>query len=144
MKQHHHAPASGGNTALKHNGTRGFRSPSREAIAPPRKPDPHPPLKRHSVTIPNFRTIAGVSPIAVVSIDDYTRGGIALRVIDHDGPLMTATVWVPGIPAGHVAIKDYPEHEGCLEQLIRHRVVEPTGDTLDGFPICRLGSAFHD
>ncbi|MCH7226761.1 hypothetical protein [Haloferula sp. A504] len=93
--------------------------------------------------IPNFVSIFGVSPIAVVTIDDYARGGIALRVTDHDGPLMTATAWTPGIPPGHVAVKDYPDMDGCLDQLIRHRVVEPPKESLNGFPICRLGTAFR-
>lgn len=106
----------------------------------------HPPglrLNRHAVTISNFQTVSGFSLLAVVSIDTYSRGGIALRVIDENGPLMTLTAWTEGIPPGHVAIRNYPEARGCLDQLIRHRVVEPTGKLLDGFPICRLGTAFR-
>lgn len=91
-----------------------------------------------------FIALAGVSPVVEVVRETYVNGGIGLQLWDHEGPLMTATVWIPGIPAACVAIKDYEENEGCLAQLIHHRVIYPPHTFLKGLPVCRLGLCFLD
>lgn len=91
-----------------------------------------------TMTLHNFRTICGVSPVVEVVKETYAKGGTALQLWDHEGPLLTATQWIPRIPSKCVAIKDYAENQGCLAQLISHGVIEPPHEFLDGLPICRL------
>ncbi len=91
-----------------------------------------------SKTIHDFVTICGVSPIVEVVMERYAMGGYGIQLWDNEGPLMTATRWIPGIPAGCVAIKDFDENAGCLEQLIARGVIEPPQEFLEGLPICRL------
>lgn len=91
-----------------------------------------------SKTIRDFVTICGVSPVVEVVLERYAMGGYGLQLWDSEGPLMTPTRWIPGIPAGCVAIKDFDENAGCLEQLIAQRVIEPPQEFLEGLPICRL------
>lgn len=61
-----------------------------------------------------------------------------------DAPLhfATATVWLPDIPAGHVAIKTYGENTGMLTALIKAGIVsQPVEWRPSGFvniPICKL------
>ena len=38
-----------------------------------------------------------------------------------------------------MAIKDYSENAGCLEQLVDHGIVDPPESFMDGLPVCRLG-----
>jgi ribosomal protein L37AE/L43A len=90
------------------------------------------------ITLHDFESVCGVSPMVEVVKETYANGGIALQLWDDDGPLLTATQWIPGIPAGCVAIKDYDENAGCLTQLIRHGVIAPPHLYLDGYPICRV------
>jgi hypothetical protein len=68
----------------------------------------------------------------------YSKGGVALQLWDEDGPLMTATSWVPRVPANCVAIKTYAENEGCLEQLQQAGVIAPPHSYRSGLPICQL------
>ena len=85
-----------------------------------------------------METICGVSPVVEVVKETYANGGIALQLWDHEGPLLTPTQWIPGIPAGCVAIKDYDENAGCLAQLMRDGVIAAPHQYLDGLPICRV------
>lgn len=73
----------------------------------------------------------------------YQNGGVALTLDDEEGfPYTTATVWVPGLKKGEVAIKDYAENEGMLATLIQHGIVKPPHRTVaSGFvtiPVCYL------
>jgi hypothetical protein len=102
------------------------------------KPPAAVPLEKLSITVSNFVTICGVSPVVDVVKERYANGGIGLQLWDHEGPLLTATQWIPGIPAGCVAIKDYAENEGCLAELVRTGVVAPPHQYLSGRPICRV------
>ena len=91
-----------------------------------------------SKTIHDFETVCGVSPNVEVVRERYANGGYGLQLWDNEGPLMTATRWIPGIPLGCVAIKDFDENAGCLEQLVAQGVIDPPHQYLDGYPICRL------
>lgn len=74
----------------------------------------------------------------------YRAGGPALHLVSaKDGePIATATVWVPGIPTGCVAIKNYSENEGMLQAFISAGIVgEPISFISSGFvriPVCKL------
>ena len=114
------------------------------AHPPEEDPPPRTEPNHGTAVIHNFVTICGISPEVEVVVEQYSNGGPGLQLWDHEGPLMTATVWVPGIPEGRVAIKDYAENQGCLEELIRHGVVDPPEAFLDGLPICRLGRLFRE
>lgn len=96
------------------------------------------PTERSSLTLHHFISLAGISEVVTVIKEPYRKGGIGLQLWDNEGPLMTATSWIPGIPEGHVAIKDYAENEGCLAELVRHGVVDPPIGYSGPFPICRL------
>jgi hypothetical protein len=102
------------------------------------KPPAAVPRERLSITVANFVAICGVSPEVNVVKEHYANGGVGLQLWDHEGPLLTATQWIPGIPAGCVAIKDYEENEGCLGQLVRTGVIAPPHQFLNGYPICRV------
>lgn len=91
-----------------------------------------------TMTLRDIHTACGISPVVELVIESYAMGGIALQLWDHEGPLLTATLWIPGIPEGCVAIKDFDENEGILDQLIRQKVVDAPHVFLDGLPICRL------
>ena len=93
--------------------------------------------------IHDFRTVSGVYPKVEVLIERYARGGIALELWNDEGLLLTATVWLPGLPQGRVAIKDHSENAGCLEQLVDHGIVDPPESFMDGLPICRLGGLLY-
>lgn len=89
-----------------------------------------------------FRTSWGVLPTAWVSLEHYANGGLALQIWDADGPYTTASSWVPGVPADSVAIKDYSENEGILDELIRLRVISPPNQFNNGLPVCRVNNVF--
>lgn len=91
-----------------------------------------------SVSIRDFWTVAGVSPEVEVVKERYAKGGTGLQLWDHEGPLLTATHWLPGIPEGCVAVKDYEENEGCLAQLIAKGVLGRPERFQNGYPICRV------
>lgn len=61
---------------------------------------------------------------------EYNKGGVALVGLDHEdgAPFTTFTSWLPGIPEGLVAIKDYSENEGFAAQLVAQGVIEMTGE----------------
>ncbi len=74
----------------------------------------------------------------------YDNGRIALRLVDEEGPVATATVNLPEEPlaADEVAIKTYSENEGMLESLLDAGIVEDTGRKAWAgrvqVPICRV------
>jgi hypothetical protein len=80
----------------------------------------------------------------------YENGRVALRLVDEEGPVATATVNLPNVPLGknQVLIKSYGENEGMLEALVAAGVVKPTGQTVrSGFvevPVCELQSPFRE
>ncbi len=111
--------------------------PSRRSTRIAEEPATVPPALT-ALTLRQFVTLAGISEVVTVLKEQYRNGGTALQLWDEEGPLITATSWIPGIPEGHVAIKDYAENEGCLAELLRHGVVDPPCGYLGGFPICRL------
>lgn len=58
----------------------------------------------------------------------YADGSPAIQLWDAQGPLATATVWLPEPPAeGCVWIKDWSENEGMLDSLALAGVIEVTG-----------------
>lgn len=86
----------------------------------------------------HFRTHAGLSENVEIEVQSYARGGMGLQLWDSEGPLLTASTWIPGIPEGHVAIKNYSENEGCLEQLVQAGLILAPHFYISGFPVCRL------
>jgi len=83
---------------------------------------------------------------------EYKNGGTALLLkaaqaypeqdIHEDDDIAVASVWLPAIKEGEVAIKDYSENEGMLQCLRDAGVVsEPVCWEHSGFvdiPICKL------
>ena len=80
----------------------------------------------------------------------YDNGRVALRLVDDEGPVATATVNLPDVPLGknQVLIKDYAENSGILSALVAAGVVKPTGETIrSGFvevPVCELQPPFRE
>jgi hypothetical protein len=74
-------------------------------------------------------TLVGIEyPDAKIERGQYGDGSIALRLFDAEGPIATATVWLPTPPQeGCVWIKDWSENEGMLASLVAAGVVEATG-----------------
>lgn len=75
--------------------------------------------------------------------NEYYAGGVALTLSDeYESPFATATVWVPGLKQGEVAIKDYAENEGMLAAMVDAGVVHPPHRYVkSGFvtiPVCKL------
>lgn len=58
-------------------------------------------------------------------VQEYKNGGPCLSLIDsNDGePIAVLTVWVPGLKANEVGIKDYSENSGALHSLVKANVV---------------------
>jgi hypothetical protein len=59
------------------------------------------------------------------------------------GPLLTVTIWIDVPRSPRCAfIKDHAENRGILEELIKHRLLEPTGKVAIvggiNFPECKL------
>jgi hypothetical protein len=75
-----------------------------------------------------------------VMLETYARGGTCIRLVDtsDQGPVATASSWIPGLQPDEVAIKDYSENQGMLDTLVFAGIVNPPHRMLDGFPICRL------
>ena len=82
-----------------------------------------------------------------VMIEKYRAGGTALQLVNadkesHDHDIATASVWIPGLKTGSIAIKDYSENEGMLDILIKAGIVaKPHAWTQSGFvkiPVCKL------
>ena len=79
-----------------------------------------------------------------VCIEEYRKGGIAISLIDTETgePCLTASTWVNGLQEGEVAIKNYSENQGILDNLILHGIVyKPHRSVQNGFvniPICKL------
>tara|TARA_Y100000592_G_scaffold63269_1_gene98667 strand:+ start:10677 stop:10985 length:309 start_codon:yes stop_codon:yes gene_type:complete len=79
-----------------------------------------------------------------VYLEEYRKGGtsITLADIETGEPYATATVWVPGLEEDEVAIKNYSENQGILDNLILHGIVyKPHRSVQNGFvdiPICKL------
>ena len=57
-------------------------------------------------------------------ISEYTRGGKAIQLVDEEGPVATATIWIDGLAEDELAIKDYSENEGMLDCLLESGLVE--------------------
>lgn len=70
-------------------------------------------------------------PVDVVKAE-YEKGGIALIAVESKSGMEFATLtsWIPGIPEGQVAIKNYSENEGFAQQLVDQGVVRLTGAQL--------------
>lgn len=78
-----------------------------------------------------------------IFLKDDEDGNIDLIFINSDGfTEFKATVWVAGLKAGELAIKDYSENEGMLEALIYHGYIKPPHRYIrSGYvdiPICKL------
>lgn len=103
---------------------------------------PRPPcvLERHenSIVISHFTACGHRSERVEIEKTAYANGGIALQMWDDEGPFITVTCWVPGLPADCVAIKNYAENEGCLEQLQQAGVIASPLRYQSGFPVCQL------
>jgi hypothetical protein len=59
----------------------------------------------------------------------YENGRIALQLVDHEGPIATATINVPELhlEPDEALLKDYAENKGMLAALVAAGVVEDTG-----------------
>jgi len=114
------------------------RPRSRQKRKPKGSPAISEDLGRSTIVLTDFVTICGVSPTVTVVKERYAKGGLGLQLWDDEGPLLTASQWVPGIPAGCVAIKSHAENVGCLAQLIRHGVVSEPLAFINGYPVCRV------
>lgn len=77
----------------------------------------------------------------------YLKGGIALELIhvDEDGyfdPYAMASVCVPYLEDDEIAIKDYGENAGMLEQLLYNKVIYPPHRYVQSgyvnVPVCKL------
>ena len=90
----------------------------------------------------NFTCVCGTLPHVQVIKKQYTTGEIALYIeVGFDGPretLMIASCWVPGIPEGCVAIKDFAENFGCLSALTNAGVIDDPHGFIEDIPICRV------
>ena len=75
---------------------------------------------------------------------EYQDGSKAIELIDQEdgSPVMVASVWVPGLEEGEVAIKHYSENEGILDVLIEEGIVtKPHRKVHSGFvtiPVCKF------
>ena len=78
--------------------------------------------------------------------NNYVHGGIALRLLNNvDGylePYLVASICVPGLKANEIAIKNYSENIGVLDELLKNDVIYPHHRYVQsGFilvPICHL------
>lgn len=90
----------------------------------------------------NFTCVYGTLPRVDVVKKRYTTGEIALYIeVGLDGPrvtLLVASCWVPGIPEGCVAIKDFAENRGCLAALTNAGVIDDPHLFIDDVPVCRV------
>lgn len=76
----------------------------------------------------------------------YVHGGIALSLLREEEGFMelyaTASVCVPDLANDEIAIKNYGENEGMLEQLLDNGVIYPPHRyTHSGYvviPVCKL------
>ena len=80
----------------------------------------------------------------VVQFDEYTNNKTAITLYEKETgePFAVATVNIPGLEEGEVAIKDYSENEGVLKMLFMAGYIsEPLRLEESGFvriPICKL------
>lgn len=86
----------------------------------------------------NFHDKWGNCYLLDVVILEYTNGGSAIQLFEKNDPFMTATVWLPGLNADEVAIKDYSENEGILAALIQAGIISDVLYYNESFPICKL------
>src|SRR5436309_716672 len=95
-------------------------------------------------------TVRFLDTDCTVEKHQYDNGRVALRLVDEEGPVATATVNMPNVPLGknQVLIKDWSENEGMLAALTAAGVVKPTGETIrSGFvevPVCELQPPFRE
>ena len=79
---------------------------------------------------------------AELSFHTYANSGTAITLESKGGPVATATVWVPGLKVGEVAIKDYSENEGMFRTLYNAGVIgTPHRYVRTGYeevPVCKL------
>ena len=77
-----------------------------------------------------------------LSYTEYRNGGTALVLNDETEDRVVLTVWIEGLAAGEVAVKDYSENEGVLAELLRLKIVkEPHRVAQAGYvnlPVCKL------
>lgn len=85
-----------------------------------------------------------------IEYNTYANGGTVIQLYADYGegylePSYTASVWIPGINEGEVAIKDYSENQGILEALVDAGIVEePHRYEFSGMaliPVCKLISS---
>lgn len=94
----------------------------------------------HSMTYNLF----GTDCLVDVKVIDYRNGGSAILLTDAlDGsPFAHGTVWIDGLSANEVAVKDYSENEGMLNFLVENNIIEqPYRQMESGYvtlPICKL------
>jgi hypothetical protein len=67
---------------------------------------------------------------------------ILLQEKETGDDVATASVWIPGLQQGEVAIKDYSENEGMLDVMITAGIVsQPIRHEESGFaiiPVCKF------
>jgi hypothetical protein len=93
----------------------------------------------------HFRSLNGnIRYTLQIQYGTYKEGNTSMQLIDcADGfPFATATVNLPGLTEGEVAIKNYSENEGVLDFLLENNIVElPHRHVASGFvniPVCKL------
>lgn len=87
----------------------------------------------------------------IVWREEYTNGGTALLICEDDEvytPYTDGSKWIVGLLPDEIAIKNYSENEGLLEQLIEQKIVTHPhrfiGSRFVNMPICKLGSAWKE
>jgi hypothetical protein len=77
-------------------------------------------------------------------VEEYMNGGHCLSLVDsNDGELIAVfTVWVEGLAANEVGIKDYSENSGALASLLTAGVVTASHRSVRSghviIPVCYL------
>lgn len=75
-------------------------------------------------------------------VKQYCNGGISLILMNAEGIVCIASVYICPLDPGLVAIKDYGENAGILDCFIKHKIVsKPIIYKISGYvrvPICRL------
>jgi hypothetical protein len=70
----------------------------------------------------------------------YANGGTAIQLWQDHEPYTMATVWVPDLKEGEIAIKDYSENIGIYDALLNANLIEPAHRIVfSGFveiPVC--------
>lgn len=99
---------------------------------------------QHDRILKDFSTAWGGKQDIAVNLCEYANGGTCIQLLYYDKemegwfPHAKASSWIAGLGADEIAIKDYSENEGMLEELIRHGVITSPHRCCQGFPVVKL------